>query len=508
MQFAAAPEPADLIAAVHEFTRNPDNSYKCAPCPNNDRNRTMRIYDQQFLAAEEVIANWVAARRGAGGGRWVVLCAQMQSGKSGVMRQLAYLLTNSDTADALRAELGFPSWNDANDVTWVLSHIADTELLEQTKKNLRDIIYEPDDRIFHSPSMAKSLPDQLTSCAVLLDECHWGTSEGGRIDNKLSAAGLSLKANPVEMGTQNQFVCAISATPFAQQAPGGNLHRVFVKMQPGPDYYGLGQMLANGKVVDMGESHLFGNAAEGGVQNDPPQDAVNHFIDSIFVPALTEKRYINREPGANAVLALGQRLQNVALDHIGGIVQDYLSVQKGFLIIRAIGNKKMQPWKEALVDRLRARDFKVMDYEAGNKNDLLEDFKDICSEEHHKRLEKCGKKGINQILHLEPEENTAIFIKGMLRAGVQLNTEYVGAIVEPGGFWEDSKCDPLVDTVAQGLVGRCCGYQKAVQHVRIIANRRKVLDYSKFWINEAIPLTASGVSGGHTRWTSAYKNSP
>jgi hypothetical protein len=59
---------------------------------------------------------------------------------------------------------------------------------------------------------------------------------------------------------------------------------------------------------------------------------------------------------------------------------------------------------------------------------------------------------LNEKMENAPERPTLIVIKGKLRAGCVLDYKtYIGWV------WENST-DPKTDTIMQGLVGRCCGY--------------------------------------------------
>lgn len=63
---------------------------------------------------------------------------------------------------------------------------------------------------------------------------------------------------------------------------------------------------------------------------------------------------------------------------------------------------------------------------------------------------------INEMMRIVPVCPTLILIKGKLRAGCVLtNKQHIGWI------WENSKA-PNTDTVMQGLMGRCCGYNSNI----------------------------------------------
>ena len=90
-----------------------------------DQRHKQYVHDQQLDAAEEVLARW---HRGE---RWVVLCAQMQSGKTGVMRHLGWLLNCSAASEALRSALALRR-TDGEEVVYLMQHLSDSTLLGQT----------------------------------------------------------------------------------------------------------------------------------------------------------------------------------------------------------------------------------------------------------------------------------------------------------------------------------------------------------------------------------------
>ena len=87
----------------------------------------------------------------------------------------------------------------------------------------------------------------------------------------------------------------------------------------------------------------------------------------------------------------------------------------------------------------------------------------------------------------------------MLKAGKQLNTRHVGAVIE-----KPSKAGSNVETVAQGLPGRCCGYGKGAHGVRVIAQLDAAEEYCRFWESGALPTKAKNLQAGATLESSAH----
>lgn len=241
------------------------------------------VHDQQLAAAEETLAHW------CGGRRWVVLCAQMQSGKTGVMRHVGWLLNRSPAAFALRGALALQR---EDDVIHLMQHISDTTLLGQTKDAMAGAIDES--RIFHSPAAERHHRAALVAAGadkvLMLDESHWGTDAGGRIAKFMAAVGAPLTADPRAMAATGGYVLSVSATPFSELGKGAAVGRAFVKMQPGPAYHSLRSMIDAGLLSDN-SSGLFE-----GFPNDPDKgeealkaDAITAWADATLEPARAAK---------------------------------------------------------------------------------------------------------------------------------------------------------------------------------------------------------------------------
>jgi hypothetical protein len=107
---------------------------------------------------------------------------------------------------------------------------------------------------------------------------------------------------------------------------------------------------------------------------------------------------------------------------------------------------------------------------------------------------KCNKKQeLKEILSARPDKFTVIFLINRARASLQLNTEHVSMVFE-----NPNAC---IDTTAQGLPGRCCGYGKAAHKVDVYCDKSKLkvhsdwelCDYSKKSIPETLN-TKGGLS--------------
>ena len=109
---------------------------------------------------------------------------------------------------------------------------------------------------------------------------------------------------------------------------------------------------------------------------------------------------------------------------------------------------------------------------------------------------------IDRLLIVPPPLDVMIMIKGFLRAGKQLNTTHIAAVLE-----KPTKGKPShIETVVQGLPGRCCGYGKANHGVQVIAAMEAAEDYVEFWRSDGavMPQNVKRAEEGVTDETSAF----
>ena len=76
-------------------------------------------------------------------------------------------------------------------------------------------------------------------------------------------------------------------------------------------------------------------------------------------------------------------------------------------------------------------------------------------------------------LEKEPDVKTMVFVSGKLRCGKRLPIQHVSTII-------NTSKNPNTDTILQGLIGRCCGYNKSKFKIRIYISEmsmRGILEY-------------------------------
>jgi hypothetical protein len=155
------------------------------------------VYPNARQVAEDVIAEW----KKPNGHRMVVVKAEMQSGKTSVMRHLCYLLNVKGETTNLEVD---------EENVHILSSIPDTDLWMQTRERMRGVMKFPEKNVHHSSRPIWKNKDyqlkMMKKRVLILDESHWGSAEGGRISKILKAGHSSYAYNWHEMKDSNTFV--------------------------------------------------------------------------------------------------------------------------------------------------------------------------------------------------------------------------------------------------------------------------------------------------------------
>jgi len=164
--------------------------------------------------AQDIFNEWMKKD----GDRMILLKAQMQCGKTSIMRHLCYLIN----VKGHWKDLGLENY----DSTFVLSHLNDNSLVLQTANRLEGVMIEPIYNVFHpskralNPKANENVINTLSRNRVLIcDESHYGTGIGGKADRISKLCKLinsPLWYDKKTMLECNTYVVLISATPFAE----------------------------------------------------------------------------------------------------------------------------------------------------------------------------------------------------------------------------------------------------------------------------------------------------
>lgn len=373
------------------------------------------VHVNMEMADYEIISNFILDNR------WVLLIAEMQSGKSGTFCNVPYMiLKNKTLIDALKIDHKKDKSGNVNDLNFFLiTGMNDKELKKQQKDDLKSFTsIDSESRVLHNSDLQRILNNhqqgKLSSteqiifnkmqknCLFLVEESHSAANTDSKLDEFLKKiVGVSPKETS-SINERNLYFLSISATPMAERL---NLDQVkgktIVKLHNGPKYRGVSQILKEGKI----------------------KSAFN----------------LNKDSEINKLV------KNI--NQING---------NGYIIIR--GSDKQQ-------------------------NKIIESLKGVISYQQYDSKSKTSK-DINDILEIKPTQKEIIFIKGMFRAGKRLEDKYLLMVHDT----YSSK----VDTTAQSLLGRCCGYNKN-DSVLVYCDENSARDYSD-WVESGFTIKETPVN--------------
>jgi len=342
--------------------------------------------------------------------RWVILLAQMQSGKSD-----AYLL--------VAAEL-FRLKKIKNVV--ILSGFQDTELKQQMKdldsfkRSYRRYMEQElgvgiDDREYFEDTFYKQLSfvcgadleknqmNQSKNTLFIWDESHYAQNRKNRPYKFLQKMHISADGNHLNLeGARNNYFLSVSATPYSEISDivHEKQQKKIVKMMPGQGYISVGMFFRNNCIIP-----------------------VENWEETLF------NCFLERNVDAAGANAAGAR------------------DGAKYAIVRILGDDKMTKAVQLAKDAGWA--YEIYDGEQ----------KAITKKE--KRKEKMQSL---EDLGVAPLRNKVIFIRGMLRMGKRVNKTHIAFVMETS---KNSNTDVLL----QGLLGRMCGYHTN-QNIKIYVGEK------------------------------------
>ena len=170
----------------------------------------------------------------------IVCCAEMQSGKTEVMKRMIYIINNcGDKLSKHDIDI------DQHNIHLILC-ASSVNLKNQLKEKLPEIkhkIYHLNDinkiikNVFENESL---LMEMSSSSLIIFDECHCDAEKQKIIDKFRHTLQITSKRNKTTF-----YKIGFSATPYEHII--GGYTRIIMK--PGPDYYGLVQMLESENII-------------------------------------------------------------------------------------------------------------------------------------------------------------------------------------------------------------------------------------------------------------------
>lgn len=176
----------------------------------------LNIHQNQCTAGDEIIEAFQTASR------QVILVAQMQSGKTGTAKYVAYWQKQKSSGDS-----------------FFICGMNDNDLRNQAIREFKGLI-EPDHILF-SKQLQSWTRKKLTCVPslIIIDESHYAGCKNSQIDQFLSDCCENMQ-DPEQM----PYILSVSATPMAEIAA-GHSSKAIVQLRPDQGYYGVGDIFAN-----------------------------------------------------------------------------------------------------------------------------------------------------------------------------------------------------------------------------------------------------------------------
>ena len=187
---------------------------------------------------QEIVANEIANRFLYGNMLIATLCAAMQWGKTGVLLQVAYILTTHISKSIPTEQV------------YVITGMCDNEWTEQTQERMGKF------KVIHRGKLKKRLPEfrKLRNALIIIDECHFAAAKKSTLGTLLKSAGLLDIQN---LKSRNIRILQTSATPDnvlanAEKWNNGDVyyHYKCVPKNP-PTYTSPHDIKEDGRLVEM-----------------------------------------------------------------------------------------------------------------------------------------------------------------------------------------------------------------------------------------------------------------
>jgi len=323
----------------------------------NDIKSKWYVYDNQIQTAKEIILNFYNKYN-----RWILLFAEMQSGKSGTFFSIPYIIARNKS---LIKELNIDMFDDEINV-YLITGMNEKELIQQFEYDIVSFTgMDIKKNIFHNSEMQKfiskdenywSIDDKKIinrmrkNSLILIDESHYG-SDKNQILNTFLNKILNVSVNDeTSLYNNNIYVVSISATPMSEYITDVLYDkRKTVALKNSQNYYGILDMFKNTKI----------------------KQSFN----------------LNTDDGINELL---------------NTINSY--DKNGYILIRSTTNQQNE-----IIAQINKNynNIKHIEYDQYSKSRILNNI------------------GINELISNIPNDKTIIFLKGLLRAGKRLDTSNI-----------------------------------------------------------------------------------
>jgi len=233
-------------------------------------NDKSHVFDDQIFASLSCIYNMLSSKLNSKHSRYNMLTAETQAGKTGVVRNIIYLL---ETYQELREYLNLKFRSSV-----LITPMCDNSNKEQLKTDISHGECRQDDQkilkrngIMHNPDLIrwsrKNKVGDLNNCIIFIDEAHLASNVDSAMNSYLQKNGINLNGS-TDLSKKNIFLFSISATPYEEHV--GNIlykRKNTIELSHGPNYKGLEYFLKNNFLRESfdlstteGEKHFINEA--------------------------------------------------------------------------------------------------------------------------------------------------------------------------------------------------------------------------------------------------------
>jgi hypothetical protein len=173
----------------------------------------LNVYENQYKAAIEILDYYLC------GCQSVILAAQMQSGKTGVVRYLIHNILRTSNSFHIKSP----------DQIFFICGMNDNDLRSQAIREFKNLL--PSKNILFSKQLQNYGAFETNVALVIIDESHYAAEKNSQVDKFLK-----------RVSCYSPYILSVSATCMAEIATSKDNDRGIVYLKPGPDYYSVDEL--------------------------------------------------------------------------------------------------------------------------------------------------------------------------------------------------------------------------------------------------------------------------
>lgn len=213
------------------------------------------VHGNQLDAAQRVLWEWYS-----GSSRWVMLMAEMQSGKSGTFCSIPHILNKNPF---INEKLGIAT-DRSNISFYLLTGMNDIDLMNQFTDDIKGYVDGAGEysvlgntqlrhllKDLEGPNGRKGLKKYQKDCLYIIDESHYG-SDKEQVLHKFLSKVLGIDPSNVAKGLEenNLYILSVSATPMAESLGEDSLtpYKSKVRLYNSAGYVGISELFEQSRV--------------------------------------------------------------------------------------------------------------------------------------------------------------------------------------------------------------------------------------------------------------------